>query len=380
MVHTSFHLKEDIDLKVDHVKSIVCNHFKLNKAPLQNLILLRSSLACRSTVSIFDMFSSFISKAELISPYAGDILVSLFEKEVDGFTPQIFKQSHLTKMLSGENHDMLIEAINLAGLYGKIVIKKNNVGKSYVELTNSYVFDNLTSTFNLSDKEYLNAKLICIDGYIESVSEIHRLLEQAASTKDNVFLFVRGLSDDVNHTLKVNYDRKTLSVIPIIIPFDLEGANIINDIAIICNNDVVSSHKGQLISSIDINSSNRVENIKIYQDKILITNRNSYSRVNKHISSLQEKIHATHEVSGEILSKRIQRLGTVQVVISLPDEKEFPSKSFSLDRRIRSIKAAIDHGVVHIDENLYPFSSYQTAILLKEKLFSSLKEIGCIIE
>jgi len=283
-------------------------------------------------------------------------------------------------MLTGHDYDMLADAINLAGLYGKIIVKKNTVGKSYIELTNSYVFDNLTSTFKLSSKEYLDCKLICIDGYIENISEIHRLLEQAASTKDNVFLFVRGLSDEVNHTLKVNYDRKTLSVIPIVVPFDLEGVNIINDIAVICNSDVVSSNKGQLISSIEITDSNRVENVKIYQDKILITNKNSYNRVNKHISALQQKIHTSHNLTGDILSKRIQRLGTTQVVLSLPDENEFTSRSFSLDRRIRSIKAAIDHGVIRIDGKLYPFSSYQTAILLKDQLFSSLKNIGCIIE
>jgi len=379
-VHTSFHLKDDIDLKVDYIKRSICNHFKFNKSPLQNLVLFRNSLACRSSICIFDMFFSFINKAELISPYAGDIIVTLFEKEVDKSTPHVFNHQHFAEMLKGNDCDMLTDAINLAGLYGKIIIKKNTVGKNFIELTNSYVFDNLSSAFKLSSKEYLDCKLICIDGYIENVSEIHKLLEQAASTKDNVFLFVRGLSDEVNHTLKVNYDRKTLSVIPIVVPFDLEGANVINDIAIICNNDVVSSNKGQLISSIEISNSNRVENVKIYQDKILITNKNSYSRVNKHISFLQQKIHTSHSISGDVLSKRIQRLGTVQVVLSLPDENEFASRSFSLDRRIRSIKSAIDHGVIRIDGNLYPFSSYQTANLLKEKLFSSLKDIGCIIE
>lgn len=379
-MHTGIHLKDDIDLKIDRIKFSICEHFKYSKTPLQSLISLRSSFACSSLTCIFDMFVSFVNKAESISPYAGDILVSLLEKELGEQAPATFMSQHLPEILSGDHQEMLKYAIELTGLHGKIVINKNVVGKNYVELTNSYVFDNLNSTFKLLEKEYLDAKLICIDGYVENVSEIHRLLEQASSTKDNVFLFVRGLSDDVNHTLKVNYDRKTLCVIPVVVPFDLEGVNIMNDIAIICNNDVVSSNKGQLINCVDINEFNRVENIKINQDKVLITHKDSYSRVNKHISFLQEKIHVSPEATGDILSKRIQRLGTTQVVISLPDEKDFSAQSFSLDRRIRSIKKSVDHGVVRINGKLYPFSSYQTARMLKEKLLFSVKDIGCIID
>ena len=102
-----------------------------------------------------------------------------------------------------------------------------------------------------------DARIACIDGYVESVSELHLLLEELSEAKVPCFLFVRGMSEDVLHTIKTNNDRKTLMVFPYIVPFDLDSVNTIVDIAVSAGTDVLSNLKSDKIqiSLGDANSS-----------------------------------------------------------------------------------------------------------------------------
>ena len=47
-------------------------------------------------------------------------------------------------------------------------------------------------------------KFIIIDGYIETVGEIHHLLDQAYKTKVPHVIFCFGMSNEVDHVIKYN--------------------------------------------------------------------------------------------------------------------------------------------------------------------------------
>jgi chaperonin GroEL (HSP60 family) len=286
----------------------------------------------------------------------------------------------MTHHLDDIDAAILLDAFLLVGLKGKIVIKKSNTNKSCVEVNTGCAFDDILSAFKVIENEYSDAFVICVDGYVESTSEITHLLEQASLTKETIFLFVRGLSEEVSHTLKVNYDRKTLRVIPVVVPFDLDGINLLNDVSVISGNDVVSSNKGQLFNSISLDKHKRVDVVKLFSNKVIIENKSTNKRVDQHIVMLQKSINdCDNDAKKDLLSKRIQRLGTLQATIYLPEEN-YSSRSFCFDRCIRSIKSSIDFGTCTVNEKIYPASSYDAAILYKDKLFSTLNDIGCIIE
>jgi len=118
---------------------------------------------------------------------------------------------------------MLQQALALAGYGGRIIIEKTQSPMPSVELVRGYTFD-LEPILPI-DVSFVHPRVFCIDGFIEEVSEIHHLLEAAAAAREPCFVFVRGVSDDVKHTLKVNYDRGSLRVLPIGVKFDLEGMN-----------------------------------------------------------------------------------------------------------------------------------------------------------
>lgn len=100
-----------------------------------------------------------------------------------------------------------------------------------------------------SSRSVTNARSIVIDGFIESMSEIDGIVQSSYETRTPLIIIARGFAPDVSHTLAVNYANGHLVVIPLVVPFDELGVNIINDLAVVLKANIVSSTKGELISS-----------------------------------------------------------------------------------------------------------------------------------
>ena len=91
-------------------------------------------------------------------------------------------------------------------------------------------------------------KFIVIDGFIDSLGEIHHLLQRASEDKEPYVLFCKGMRDEVKNTILYNLQRKTIDVMPITLEINEENVNVLNDIAACLDSDVVSSTKGDVIS------------------------------------------------------------------------------------------------------------------------------------
>jgi len=234
--------------------------------------------------------------------------------------------------LSSNNVSLVMQAYLLAGKHSKMAIKKSTGPVPTVELLNGYNFD-IRSVQQVNLK---GPKILCIDGYIESVAEIHHMLEILASTREAAVLFVRGLADDVLHTLKVNLNRGTLKVHPLIVPFDLDHANTMADIATISGGDVVSHLRGDLISSIDHTALRQVDSIALTHASLIINNSKTSSRVAEHRKRLIEDLQNRPEIS-DILEKRIKSRTPSYVEISLVDGIDYLSNSSQVDEAIRRI-------------------------------------------
>lgn len=236
-------------------------------------------------------------------------------------------------------------AVELAGFGGRIIIEKTSARTMSVELVRGYTFE-LRQLLPI-DVSFVHPRACCIDGYIENVAEVHHLLEAAAEAKEPCALFVRGVSDDVKHTLKTNYDRGSLKVLPIGVNFDLEGMNTLNDLSVTLGCDLVSSLKGDLISSIRFHELPRVDQVTVYKGKVVIVNACTTTRVNAHVAQLRSRREAESiDDVGSLLDKRIRSLSPNHVVIRVPDDKDFVVSSQSIDYSLRAARSLIEHGVM----------------------------------
>ena len=220
-----------------------------------------------------------------------------------------------------------------------------------------------------------NSKIVCIDGIIESVSEIHNLMDQSFRTGQSIVIFARGFNEDVTNTLAVNHGKGMLNVIPVVVPYDLVGVNQLVDIAVCGGSDVVSSLKGELISTIEWEDLKEIERIKITPKLSVIENSKVDNRVKQHKRQIQRKINNLSNTSllcdsenansaasraqresieeqRDILKERMMSLVSSGVKITLGQEHG-SARGVRQDRvqtLLRMYGQASKHGLVNLEE------------------------------
>lgn len=271
-------------------------------------------------------------------------------------------------------HRLVTSALELAGFGGRIIIEKARADLASVELLRGCSFS-LKPAFACS-AQLLEPMIACIDGFVESVSEIHLLLETTSQAKVPVLLFARGLAPEVISTLKMNYDRGSLKVVPFIVPFDLEGINTTVDIAIASGTDVLSSNKGQLISTLQVSDLKPVSKATVYPNRVVIINSRSRGSIRSHVAHLKERRATTSDDSlGRLIDLRIKSLSPNQVVIRLPDDDMYVVMSQSIDYVLRNIKALGDHGIWKEK----PASSFISGQINASRCVDFLRSLGSAI-
>jgi len=330
------------NLEVKTSLSIVGNEVKVRRN-LQHFFA--KQFSDKNVDYVYKLVLNYAAQSETNYPGSGlDVLKSFAIKD---YKPAVSLALHdykseLESKLANEfkmspmNLALFMSAVELTTLDTKISIKKSNNLHSYVELTDGCIFPvkRMLTNYSLLEKP----SVVCIDGFIESISEIHRLLEYFSTNTLPCIMFVRGMADDVLHTIKVNCDRGTLKVCPILVPYDLENINTLVDIATIVGSDVVSSYSGNLISSIDTSSIKTIDSAIVKPEYVVLRETNNRIRIAQHRSKLIAEIVERPELE-ELFKKRIRSLTSSFIEISIADDINFLSNSQQVDEAIRLLMA-----------------------------------------
>lgn len=282
--------------------------------------------------------------AEVACPGAGEALLRKIINDSTGSILSPKNRTEVFSLLERSNFSPIVLSIldcllDMSNSTTKITLKKTSTSSLYVEVTQGYSFTVkplLRSSFEAS-----KSKVACIDGYVESVSELHHLLESLSLDKMPCLIAVRGMSDDVLNTLKVNNDRGTLSVCPVVIPFDVENVNTIVDLAVVSGTDVTSSLKGQLISSIALKDLGSVDNVKISNNNLRIRNNSSKERVERHLAQIRLSQREKDASLTDVLQHRVRSLTSSCIDVCIPDDINYYSRIQQLSEGIRIISCLL---------------------------------------
>lgn len=250
--------------------------------------------------------------------------------------------------------DILIEAIRLAGSESSIYIEGSPLGQTIIEKITGHTFRcNPDPIFFKNGKwTAVDAKCLIIDGIVENVSEIDTLLQLSHESKRPMIIFARGFSHDVLSTLRTNFLRKTLNVIPAIVEFDLETVNVLLDIATTVGCDVISSLKGELISTVKYDDIAIVKAI-ICSNKVVNITCDKSPSITAHAKNLLEKRqNETIPAIKEILDARLKSLTASSVVIRLNNSGPSGAQTMhEFDEALRLIKDILANGLVVINDD-----------------------------
>ena len=267
-------------------------------------------------------------KCEKIYPYMGDLLLEIFfkNKSIKRYSNLYFNKKNEKDFISSlkNSHVRQISKIifdNISLEYF-IDIKKEKIDQITMIKKDSLNFD-LEFDNDYFDKNDLiidNYNVVIIDGIIDTVGEIHHLLYEASENKENYVIFCYGVNDEVKHTIINNNKRKITKVFPIDLNVCEETLNILNDIAVIHDEEVISALKGQTISQSIRKKLSKGKRIKIGKNLFTIEKKCSESDYNHHKNFISNRIiESTNETNKKYLEKRYKRLNSKTMTIVIPE-------------------------------------------------------------
>lgn len=274
--------------------------------------------------------------------------------------------------------EVILEALKISGLEGKISIEDSKQENYLVEQKSGYYFTTVKPyKFMLPDSGYWEAKevkAIFIDGIIDRVAELDNILAGAMETKFPTLIVAGGFSEEVIATIKVNNDYKNFNIMPLKMNSDIESLNSINDIATAAGTDIVSVLKGDMVSLKSYADLPFVERVRVSLKELNIEQNSSRVAVSQQLKMLLEKRQAKNVVEDieTIIDKRIKSLISSAVTIQLPNMTIVEKERFQvkIDTTLRMIKSLINYGEVE-----FKLEKNTRKDFIEKAFYNSLEEV-----
>ena len=386
---TSNHVQQYIIQKKDHIHDNIIKPILLDAAIRSESIAGGSGDICLKMCSL--MLDDFFKRKKPSIPKDIEKIICKISKKL---SKNDYEKLIEKNQLNDNQKDIFLKLIEFAHVATPIFVEKTASTKTSIKIDKGY-------TFNVSiDKEYITNKKMkdvscyVIDGFIETVGEIHHLLEKAASDKKPYVIFIRNLSEDVKSTIQFNIKRGSINLIPISVGFEMNTLNILNDISICTGSDLISSLKGDLISRSVQRDATVIDSIELEENSITIINKKSNNSVKNHLRYLRKRKDKTGDIALiDIFDKRIKSMssGKIKILIGTEMMSEDPQTVEKFDNILRQFRSLIQSGVVYKEEiceiskyieqtvkSEYPYSSLSIIIAIKNAISTtnSLKNIS----
>jgi len=255
---------------------------------------------------------------ESLYPFLGDFLLH-----------KIFEKKHQESLIKSFRNDMTSSIADWffenTNLNRSINIEKYPGDELSVEVLDEFIFniDYDFSFFNkISSKEIKSYRFALINGFIESVGEIHHLLSKANETKEPYVFFCFGVSEEVKQTIIKNNRMGRFRVFPVCLNVNDESSlNILNDLAAIHSSSVISSELGQTISQEMRKELPTGIKISFYNKTISIVPVANKKDIEKHRAFLRTRIKeaATKtDVRTDVLENRLKMFTGKRIIFYIP--------------------------------------------------------------
>ena len=288
-------------------------------------------------------------ECEKTYPFLGDLFVKSFFKDFNekNFEYFLFNKSmckDFRESLTYESNKKLVDFIfQNTSLENLVEVNQTKLDNIVFEKKEDVFFKFDYDTDFLGSKNthtMMNYRFVVIDGYIESVSEIHHLLFKASETKEPYVLFCFGISEEVKRTIIKNNSMGRTEVFPVSISFNEGTINILSDLAVVHKSGVVSASLGQTISQEVSKELPAGKKITLNRSGVVIDPVCTHKDIMSHKLYLQDKLNnQTHEETKSLIQDRIRNINSKTIKIYIPDYL-FKNNTFirELDYVLRFIK------------------------------------------
>lgn len=270
------------------------------------------------------------------------------------------------------------EALQMSGLEGSIFVEDGKADKYIVEAKDGYVFPLKVYPFflqNSLETPIYNARVVLIDGVIETVGEVDQLLLRSQQDNCPLVIFAQGFHEEILATLHQNLVAGKLQVFPVKIPVEVEAINVVNDVAYACKSDVVSCLNGQRVSMTKWESLPIIPKILLTENQTTIWNPEARSLVSMRLKDLVEQRARSIPELQEFIDRRIKSLSSSSVILRIPNVDRVKSETMKteIDICLRAVKSLLSYGTTSLSEALEKFRAVEHPSSLKRVLESTLE-------
>lgn len=279
-------------------------------------------------------------------------------------------ESLLGEFITRESQLSILNMLLSCGIStSPVFVEKSNKRETVIDVQGGFIFNiGASPDFILGRAAWKRKNVSClvIDGIIESIGEIHHLLERASEDKNPYILFVRGMSDEVSQTIKLNLSRSTIDVMPICVGFDENTLNILNDIAICTDSHLVSSYTGDLISKAAMGPFPMIQSVEVTENKLILITESDREKISSHLKYLNSKRDDAHAPElRDLISNRIRCLTEGKIVLNVGTDlvREEPTVFEIFDKCLRAMGSVMKEGIIEDNDlDIFKYIAYRRFI------------------
>lgn len=263
---------------------------------------------------------------------------------------------------SSDLKELALSAIEMAGMNGNVQMEKVASGINLVEKHYGYVFPIKGNGYMLQDErarwEFSEVKVLCVDGMVESVAELDKILRGAFESKAPTAIVAQSFSEEVVATVLANNKRKAFNIGLFELEQSLNNMNVISDFSIVCGpNCLLSVFTGEIMALANYDELPTVDFFSGGRAGVAIRNTKTRKTVNAHINNLLAKrLDYVGQTGGDdlgsLVENRIKNLLANTVTITTSDETigEVKETEISLDNALRSVRSAVSFGLIDLKD------------------------------
>lgn len=199
--------------------------------------------------------------------------------------------------------------------------------------------------------ELHNVNILILDKKITNIHEILPVLQQTASTAQELLIIAEDIEGDALSTLVVNKLRGTLKVCAVKAPgFGEQRKALLQDIAVLTGGLVISEEAGISLQELPEGALGKAESVTVSKDNTLIVNGAGDSKaIQARVKQLENELalsKTTYEI--EKLQERKAKLsgGVAVIEVGASTTPELKQKKQVYEDSLSSTKAAIEEGIV----------------------------------
>ena len=225
-----------------------------------------------------------------------------------------------------DNREFIIKAIQECGMMGNVRVKRSRSKQAFMEVRDGLRLNcRVSPGFHINSRDpgtLSDARIIVVDGMVNEVSEIHRVLSESNEKDIDIAIFASAFSPDVENTLSVNWQSGKLRVLPFVMEKGLDDINQIRDICEPLGITPVSKDTGKILSGIDLEEEPAVIRLRISdsRDCVVVSPQEkqvlSILRMRKEMAAKLRK-EKTEDIR-DILKNRLSKFSSRTVVLSIP--------------------------------------------------------------